>query len=118
MIIVVQKNKICHLINRLQIEKFAHANNWDIIIFPAKYYQTKKDDSNLIQHELLFKAQDGEENFTGPDLLFYCREMPAYLLANQYIHLSIVNSARAIIHWVLSYPNNKITLSEIIKIPK
>lgn len=37
-VIIVQKNKTCHLINRLQIEKFAHANNRDIIIFLREYY--------------------------------------------------------------------------------
>ena len=47
-VIMVQKNKTRHLINRLQIEKFAYANNQDIIIFPAKHYQTKKDGGNLI----------------------------------------------------------------------
>lgn len=81
-IIIVQKNKTCHLINRLQIEKFARANNRDIIIFPEEHYQMKKDSRNLIKHELLFEAQDGEGNCIGPGLLFYCKGMPACLLAN------------------------------------
>lgn len=47
-VIIIQKNKTCHLINQLQIKKYVHANNWNIINFPAKYYQIKKDSSNLI----------------------------------------------------------------------
>ena len=77
MVIIVQKNKICHFINCLQIEKFARINNRDIIIFPTKYYQIKKDSYNFIQHKLLFEAQDKEENCTKLGLLFYYRIMPA-----------------------------------------
>lgn len=81
-VIVVQKNKIRHLINWLQIEQFAYANNQDILIFLAEYYRLKKDGRNLVWHELCFDAQGGEGNSTGPRLLFYCMEMPANLLAN------------------------------------
>lgn len=45
---IIQKNKTCHFINQLQSEKYACANNRDIIIFPVKYYQMKKDGGNLI----------------------------------------------------------------------
>ncbi len=37
-VLVVQKNKTRHLINRLQIEMFARANNREIIIFLEEYY--------------------------------------------------------------------------------
>ncbi len=47
-VIVVQRNKTCHLINHIQIKIFARANNREIIIFPGEYYQMKKDDDNLI----------------------------------------------------------------------
>lgn len=47
-VIVVQKNKSCLVINQLQITKFVRENNQDIIIFPGKHYQTRKDDKNLI----------------------------------------------------------------------
>lgn len=53
-VVIVQKNKTCYLVNRLQIEKFPQANNQDIIIFPIEYYKIKKDSDNLIQYELLF----------------------------------------------------------------
>ncbi len=81
-VIVIQRNKTPHLITCLQIEIFAHANNWEIIIFLGEHYRMKKDDNNLIQHEQLFEAQDGQGNCTGPGLLLYCRGMLAYLLAN------------------------------------
>ncbi len=114
-VIVVQKNKTRHLINRLQIEKFARANNRDIIIFPAEHYRTKKDGGNLIQHESLFEAQDGEGNCTGPGLLLYCRGMPACLLANQFTPLGIVNGARAIVHGVVPHLNSKNISSGIVR---
>lgn len=48
------------------------------------YYspQLKKDGGKLVQHRVLFDAQDEGSNCTGPGLLFYCRGMPANLLAN------------------------------------
>lgn len=55
-VVIVQKNKTCYFINCLQIEKFVLANNRDIIIFPVEYYRIKKDDDNLVKHELLFQA--------------------------------------------------------------
>ncbi len=67
----------------------------------------KKDGGNLIQHEQLFEAQDGEGNCTGPGLLLYCRGMPACLLANQCTPLGIVNGVRAIVHGVVLHPNSK-----------
>lgn len=106
-VIIVQKSKTRHLINRLQIEKYARANNQDIIIFPAKHYRMKKDGGNLIQHESLFEAQDGEGNCTGPGLLLYCKGIPACLLANHCTPLGIVNGARAIVHGVVPNPNSK-----------
>ncbi len=66
-----------------------------------------KDGGNLIEHEQLFEAQDGEGNCTGPGLLLYCRGMPTYLLANQCTPLGIINGARAIIHGVVPHPNSK-----------
>ncbi len=113
-VIVVQRNKTCHLINCLQIEIFACVNNREIIIFPGKHYRMKKDSGNLIQHEQLFEAQDGEGNCTGPGLLLYCKGMPACLLANQCTFLDIVNGTRAIVHRVILHPNsNEISFETI-----
>lgn len=95
-IVIVQKNKTKHLIHQLQIEQLACANNQDILIFPAEYYQLKKDSGNLIWHKLLFDTQYGEGNCTSPGLLFYCIGIPVNLLANQCTLLGIVDSIRAI----------------------
>lgn len=67
----------------------------------------RKDDSNLIQHKLLFKAQDRKGISIGPGLLLNHRGMPTYLLANQCTFLDIVNGARAILYEVILYPNSK-----------
>ena len=107
-VVVVQKNKTRHLINQLQIERFARANNRDILIFPAEHYRLKKNGGNLVRHKLLFDAQDGEGNCTGPGLLFYCMGMPANLLANQCIPLGIVNGVRAIAIGVVPNPEGKL----------
>lgn len=67
----------------------------------------KKDDNNLIQYELLFHTQDGESNCTKLVLLFYCKKISSYLLANQCNPLRIINGARAIIYKVVLYLNTK-----------
>lgn len=64
----------------------------------------KRNGGNLIQHEILFDAQDGEGNCSGPGLLYYCKGMPANMLANQCTPLGIVNEARAIVHGVVPHP--------------
>lgn len=104
---VVQRNKHWHLINCMQIEQFARANRQTIIIFPAKHHCLKKDGSNFVQYEILFKAKDGEENCPGPGLLYYCKEMPTNILANQCTPLGIVNKVEKTIHGVMSHPNDK-----------
>ena len=91
----------------MQIEQFACANNQTIVIFRAEHYQLRNDGSNFVWHELLFDAQDREENCTDPGLLLYCKRIPANLLANQCTPLGIVNGARAIIHNVVPYPNSE-----------
>lgn len=106
-VIIIQKNKTCNFINQFEIEKYARENNRDIIIILAKYYPMNKDNGNLIQHKLLFKAQNEKKNCIWPSLLFYYKIMLACLLANKCTPLGIVNNARAIIHGVISNLNSK-----------
>ena len=75
-VVVVQKNKTRHLVNRLQIERFARSQNQDILLFPAEHFRTKKDGGRIVEHEDLFNAQDGEGNCTGPGLLFTAKACP------------------------------------------
>lgn len=116
MIIVIQKNKICHLINRVQIEKFVYANNWHIIIFSVENYQTKKDGNNLIYYKLLFKALDDKENYIKQELQFYIRDIFVHLLANYYTSLTIENGAKAILSTIVLHSNNNLRLSKQTKI--
>lgn len=44
----------------------------------------------------------------GPSLLFYCKGILANFLANQYMFLGIVNGARAIVHGIVSYFDDKL----------
>lgn len=69
----------------------------------------------MIQYKFLFKAQNREKNCTRPGLLLYCKEMPDCLLANQYIPLGIVNSAKTIVHGVFLHLDSKNILSGSIK---
>ncbi len=103
-VIIVQKNRTRHLINRLQAQNFALSQNFDLILFPAEHSRIKKDGSNLIQYEDLLGIQEDDRNATGSGILHYCKEMPAMVLANQCTLLGIVNGARAILHGVIPYP--------------
>ncbi len=105
-VIVVQKNRTRHLINRLQAQNLALSQNLDLILFLAEHFRNKKDRGNLIQHEDLFGVQEGDGNATGLGILHYYKGMPAMVLANQCILLGIVNRARAILYGVVPHPKN------------
>ena len=81
-VIVVQKNKTIYLINRLQAQNFALSQNLDLILFLAEHSRNKKDGGNLIQHKDLLGVQEGDGNATGPGILYYCKGIPAMVLAN------------------------------------
>ena len=100
-IIIVQKNKIRHLINRLQAENFARSHNMDLILFLAEHSRNKKDGGNLIQHEDLLSVQKDKGNATGPRILYYYKGMPVMVLANQCTLLGIVNGAKITIYDVV-----------------
>lgn len=53
-IIIVQHNKIRHLINYLPIERFAWSIDHNIIIFPAQHSCTKREGGEKILHKDLF----------------------------------------------------------------
>ena len=105
-IIIVQKNKTRYLINCLQAENFSCSQTMDLIFFFAKHSRNKKDRGNLIQHEDLFNAQEGKKNSAGPGILYYCKEMPAIVLATQCTLLKIVNGVKVIDHNVVPHPQN------------
>ncbi len=47
-IVIVPQNKIRHLINRLQIKRFAHFVDHNIVIFPAQHSHTRKEELKAI----------------------------------------------------------------------
>ena len=47
-IIIIEKNKMRHLINCLQAENFAYSHNINLIFFSTKYSRNRKDRNNLI----------------------------------------------------------------------
>lgn len=106
-IVIVQRNKTRHLINRLQAERFARRVGRDIIIFPAEHSHTKKDGGKSIIHRDVFQIQDGEHGATGPGLLYYCQGMPVSVLSNLCTPLGIVNGARATAYGVVTHPDGK-----------
>lgn len=48
-----------------------------------------------------FVVQESKRNVRGPGILYYCKKIPAIMLANQYILLGVVNRIRAIIYSVI-----------------
>ncbi len=106
-IIIVQRNKTKHLINPLQIERFAHSVGHDIVIFLAQHNCTKRERGKAILQKDLFSIQDGDHEATGPGLLYYCNGMPVALLINMCTTLGMVNHARSIAYKIITWPNGK-----------
>ena len=99
-VVVVQFNQTKHLINRLQIERFARSRNSKIFLFSAEHSRIKKNDDDLIQNELLLEKLD-ENDIIESSILCYCEKMSMLLLTNQCISLNIVNDVRAIFYDVV-----------------
>lgn len=104
-IFMVQKNKSRHLINRLQLKKFAQSAGQDIIIFLIKHSYIKKNGDRSLLYKDLFPIQDGEHGATGPSFLYYCKRMPVVIPLNIYILLKIVNGACATVYGIIFYSN-------------
>jgi hypothetical protein len=91
---IVQTNKLRHLINRLQIERFARSQGQKIFIFPARHTRWKKaKGTRNVEVDRLLEVQDGS-NVKGPGLLMYTPTMPAAVLSNISTRLGIVNGAQ------------------------
>ena len=91
---IVRTNKLRHLINRLQIDRFARTRVQKIFIFPARHTRWKKANGmrNLDVDKLL-EVQDSS-NVKGPGLLMYTHFMPSAVLSNISTRLEIVNGAQ------------------------
>ncbi len=102
-VVMVQRNATQHTINQIQIRRFAKANNRDVILFPTEYCRTKKDDGQIVNDTDLLNIQDGDGSI-GPDILYYCKGMPACLLTNSSTQLGMVNGARTLVSGVIPDP--------------
>ena len=107
-IVIIQQNKTRHLINRLQIERFAHSVGHNIVIFRAQHSRTKREGGKVILQKDLFSIQDGDRGATGPGLLYYCKGMPVALLTNMCTALGMVNDARSTTCGIITWPNSKL----------
>jgi hypothetical protein len=91
---IVRTNKLRHLINRLQIEKFARTRGQKIFIFPARHMRWKKAKGlRNLEVDKLLEVQDSS-NVKGPGLLMYTQNMPTAVLSNISTRLGIVNGAQ------------------------
>ena len=91
---IVRTNKLRHLINRLQIGRFARTRSQKIFIFPARHTRSKKaKGTRNPEVDKLLEVQDSS-NVKGPGLLMYTQNMPTAVLSNISTRLGIVNGAQ------------------------
>jgi len=91
---IVRSNKLRHLINRLQIERFAPSQGQKIFIFPARHTRWKKaKGARNPDVDKLLEVQD-RSDVKGPGLLMYTQNMPTAVLSNISTRLGIVNGAQ------------------------
>ncbi len=112
-VVIVQQNATWHTINRIQIKLFAKAHNRDIILFLAEHSHTKKDGSQIVDNKNLLPVLDGKGTCIGSGILYYCKKMPAYLLTNINMQLSIVNGARTLVSGVIPDPQGNTQLFDL-----
>lgn len=106
-ICIVRENKLRHMINRLQIERFAEARNQMIYLFPATHTRAKlvkaSENPSL---DMVLQEQDRSE-VKAPGLFLYTPNMPAMVLSNLCTRLGIVNGARGRAVEVVPDPKSK-----------
>ncbi len=106
-IVIVQQNKTRHLINCLQMKRFARSVSHNIVIFPAQHNRTRREERKAILQKDLFSIQDGDRGATGLGLLYYYNGMPVALLTNMYTALSIVNGVQSTVYGIITWPEDK-----------
>jgi hypothetical protein len=103
---IVRSNRLRHLINRLQIERFARKRRQKIFIFPAHHTRWKKArGSRDLEVDQLFEVQDGSD-VKGAGVLMYTQDMPSMILSNICTPLGIVNGAQGKAIGVVPDPNS------------
>ncbi len=107
-IVIVQRNKTRHLINHLQIERFARFVGHHIVIFPAQHSRTRRKGGKAILQKDLFSIQDKNRGATSLGLLYYCKGMPVALLTNICTALGMINGARSTAYEIITWPDGKL----------
>ncbi len=100
-VVIVQRNATRHIINQIQIKRFAKAHNRDVILFPTEHSCIKKDGGQIVDDTNLLTVQDGEGTCIGPGIMYYCKRMPACLLTNMNTQLDMVNGARTLVSGII-----------------
>ncbi|CEO59597.1 hypothetical protein PMG11_04269 [Penicillium brasilianum] len=92
---IVKLNALRHVINRIQVERFARAKDQKIIIFPALHTRTRSSapiDPPLYADDLLGLPEQGAKVPT-PGLFLYTLLMPTMVLTNICTPAGLVNGA-------------------------
>lgn len=92
---ITKLNALRHVINRVQIERFARAKVQKIFIFPALHTRTKCSEATNLRlraDDLLSLPEQGTK-VPFPGLLLYTPSMPAMILTNICTPAGLVNGA-------------------------
>ncbi|KAJ5367847.1 hypothetical protein N7541_001788 [Penicillium brevicompactum] len=106
---VVKLKSLRHVINRLQIERFARANHQKIFVFPALHTRTRSSspaDFRLRADDLLGLPEQGAK-VPFPGLILYTLSMPAMVLTNICTPAGLVNGAMGLAVAVVVDPEGK-----------
>ena len=100
----MRSNKLRHLLNRQQIERFARSRRQKIILYLARHTRLKKaSKARNIDIDRLLELQDNSD-VKSPGILMYTKDMPAAILSNISTPLGIVNGAQGKVTGVVSDP--------------
>lgn len=92
---IVKLNSLRHVINRLQIERFARARRQKIFVFPALHTRTKSSGPTALRlraDDLLSLPEQGAK-IPFPGLILYTLSMPTMVLTNICTPAGLVNGA-------------------------
>ncbi|KAJ5367173.1 hypothetical protein N7541_001114 [Penicillium brevicompactum] len=93
--VIVKLNSLRHVINRLQIERFARARHQNIFVFPALHTRTRSSGPTSLQlraDDLLGLPEQGAK-VPFPGVILYTLSMPTMVLTNICTPAGLVNGA-------------------------
>ncbi len=75
--------------------------------------RTKKDGGQSVDDTDLLTIKDGEKTCIRPNILYYCKKMPAYLPTNINSQHGMVNEAQTLISGVIPGPQSNIQIFDL-----